>query len=294
MSDNLIGSSEAGRGRRLPPAVLALSTAGAQVLPLVAVLLTLTTGGCPSSPVWPAAAVTLAEAAALGDSGEVLRLVWAGSDPAALYDVRAGIADTKAIRLTPLEAAVGMRRPDTVAVLRHAMGRIDPAVHRDLVCLALARNDSETARELAAGGSLAQNTGGCEDFRPAWGDGSIGTGPTPPDPSALRDLGRDIEQLAAGTPDAQANFVDDLTNLASGKPLPARTMALAASLSSAIRGRTLTPEQRDELVAALLQAATPGDRAKARAAVEQQLTAAGVSHEAASAVGAAATQLLAK
>ena len=109
--------------------------------------------------------------------------------------------------------------------------------------------------------------------------------------SALSDFGRDIEQMASGVSDAQANFTDDLLDLSKGQPVRARVEELAAALGTAVKGRTILPEQRDALANAILAVAARGDVAKARADIEATLTAAGAPADAASAAGNAAARL---
>lgn len=61
--------------------------------------------------------LNLSEAAALRDSGEVARLLDAGTDPNASYEVRAGFLFSTARRMTPLDAARAAHREEIEALL---------------------------------------------------------------------------------------------------------------------------------------------------------------------------------
>jgi hypothetical protein len=96
-----------GRLALVPPVLFILSTL---------VYLALVAGHV--DPVWHHEALNLSEAAALRDAGEVARLIDAGADPNATYEVRAGFLFTTARTLTPLEAARLAERPEIVGLLR--------------------------------------------------------------------------------------------------------------------------------------------------------------------------------
>lgn len=68
-------------------------------------------------PFWPTPDVTLSEAAAVRDDAEVVRLIEQGHDPSRRWAVRSGIIDGDGHLLTPLEAAVMIRRLQTVELL---------------------------------------------------------------------------------------------------------------------------------------------------------------------------------
>lgn len=86
---------------------------------------------------WPAEAVTLAEAAATRNSAEVLRLVGRGHDPSRRERVRAALLSTRRDRLlTPLEAAVWTGSSDIVRLLLDNHARADRVVRDELRCLA--------------------------------------------------------------------------------------------------------------------------------------------------------------
>jgi hypothetical protein len=72
------------------------------------------------SPFWPDPQLTLSEAAGLGNAGEVVRLITIeGRDPNRAWPVREDILGP-AQEITPLEAAVAIRRTELIPVLlRH-------------------------------------------------------------------------------------------------------------------------------------------------------------------------------
>ena len=69
-------------------------------------LVALTMAAVGEHPMWPHREVNLAEAAGVREEAEVARLIEQGQDPNARYPVRAGLLFERAVRLTPLEAAV--------------------------------------------------------------------------------------------------------------------------------------------------------------------------------------------
>lgn len=99
------------------PAVIAIAIAGASPL------------------LWKGGSLTLSEAAALRDAGEVVRQIASGADPNAAYPLRPGVL--AASSLTPLEAAVGARRAEMVQLLAVHGARVDAEGWRRLHCFAL-------------------------------------------------------------------------------------------------------------------------------------------------------------
>ena len=71
-------------------------------------------------PFWPRTSMTLSEAAATGDAGEVVRLLGQGQDPNARYFVKAGLLARRSVVVTPLEAAVHAGDPQIEALLIRA------------------------------------------------------------------------------------------------------------------------------------------------------------------------------
>ena len=83
---------------------------------------------------WQGGPLTLAEAAALRDQGEVARLIEAGADPNAEYALRPDVLSVN--HATPLEAAVLARRPEIVQLLMHEGAAVDEHRWRYLHCVA--------------------------------------------------------------------------------------------------------------------------------------------------------------
>ncbi len=114
----------------------------AALLPLVALAAASVVMVCSAaigSPVWGPQDETLPEAVALQDRGEIARQIALGADPNRPGRVRPGMMDNEALTLTPLEAAVGIGRPDLVRLLR-SLGAVPSAGEvRSLRCYADAR-----------------------------------------------------------------------------------------------------------------------------------------------------------
>ena len=125
---------------RAPLAALALP--GTALILATAVMLV----GLPfgADPLWRVEPLTLAEAAALRDNGEVVRLIDAGEDPNAAGTVRAEFLRDDALTITPLEAAVGSDRVDIMEVLLEHGARLDPATWNRLMCFATAIEADES------------------------------------------------------------------------------------------------------------------------------------------------------
>jgi hypothetical protein len=108
-------------------------------------------------PFWRGGSLTLSEAAALHDQGELVRLIASGNDPNAVYALRANVLAVRA--LTPLEAAVGARRPEMVELLIRHGAEVDPPAWRRLHCFAVATGDAGVVQML-------------DRFRPAGSEGA--------------------------------------------------------------------------------------------------------------------------
>ena len=92
--------------------------------------------------------VTLAEAAALQDLGEIVRQVRRGTDPRQPARVRAGIIRDVTMIVTPIEAAVIEGRADAMQLLFEQGVTVDRRTAAGLWCLAAGRNDPFVLRVL--------------------------------------------------------------------------------------------------------------------------------------------------
>ena len=130
------------------PGVFAIAVSAAVVLAGIA-------GGAP--PFWRGGSLTLSEAAALHDQGELVRLIDSGSDPNATYLLRPNVLAFRS--LTPLEAAVGARRAEMVDLLMLHGARIDGGMWRRLHCFAIETGGADVVQTL-------------DHFRPSGAEGS--------------------------------------------------------------------------------------------------------------------------
>ena len=143
------------RWRQLPELIVAAPGVG---LALV-VLLALVGQQLGVAPFVPGRTVTLAEAAALEDEADIVRLVGAGADPNAPSFVRRTRLRAVHRAMTPLEAAAGTRHASVVQVLLEAGARIDARNFPQLWCAAeTARSDEVLAllRKHQPAGALAR------------------------------------------------------------------------------------------------------------------------------------------
>lgn len=87
--------------------------------------------------------LTLSEAAALRDELEITRQIRDGADPNRRTSVRADLVRSTPLELTPLEAAVAIRRADVMELLVAQGARIDGDNYPVLRCLAEAQDADE-------------------------------------------------------------------------------------------------------------------------------------------------------
>ena len=120
-------------------------------------------------PLWQPVSVTLPEAAARRDDAEIVRLIQHGADPNAAGTVRAGFIKSNAIILTPLEAAVGIRRADTTKLLLDHGARMDAPTWTRLICFARQEHASEVETLLLERrpSDVAANVS-CDGVRTPW------------------------------------------------------------------------------------------------------------------------------
>jgi hypothetical protein len=139
----------------LPGAALALATAGILLLALFG-----------RHPFWPVVELTLSEATALHDRGDVTRLTAAGVDPDGMYSVRPGILNEETHVLTPLQTAVMARQPDMIPLLVERGAGLDVPTWGQLSCLAKRLDVADVQHALErlrpAGASSS-----CDDGAPA-------------------------------------------------------------------------------------------------------------------------------
>jgi hypothetical protein len=101
---------------------------------------------------WPPDDVTLAEAVATRNNAEALRLIAVGSDPNSPSRVRDGLlTNGYDVVVTPVEAAVGAARADSLRMLLAAGARIDARERLVLRCYERTRRDSGVREILDAG-----------------------------------------------------------------------------------------------------------------------------------------------
>ena len=118
-------------------------------------------------PLWRVESLTLAEAAALRDNGEVVRLIQGGEDPNKPGTVRAELLRNDAQVVTPLEAAVGIDRPDMVETLLENGAVLDAATWTHLMCFAASIEADEAIGFLEQRRPPDASTA-CEHVRTPW------------------------------------------------------------------------------------------------------------------------------
>lgn len=99
-----------------------------------------------AEPFWPVHDLTLSEAAAVRDGAEVLRLIEMGHDPNRRWPVREDIIDGERHDITPLEAAILIRRLQVVEILVRNGVTLTPAQRQELV----AKSREHEAADIAA------------------------------------------------------------------------------------------------------------------------------------------------
>jgi hypothetical protein len=90
-------------------------------------------------PLWPAMELTTAEAALVGHNAAFVRQVMNGADPHEPAPVRAGLGDSSARTLTPLQAAIESRETTTLEMVLKYVGPMDQREASEAVCIAHAK-----------------------------------------------------------------------------------------------------------------------------------------------------------
>jgi hypothetical protein len=116
-------------------------------------------------PFWPTPDMTVSEAAAIRDAGEVYRLVvYERQDPNRQWRVRGGMLTEWDTEMTPLEAGVRAGRPEIVRILlEHGTSVGDAAARAALVCRAVESGDPEVIDLLLATGDRTDPRSACAD-----------------------------------------------------------------------------------------------------------------------------------
>lgn len=147
------------RERVTVPQVLAV----APLLAVFAVTLVVVAGWVAgAAPFWPTTRLTLSEAILTRDAAEAVRLIEReGADPNRRWPVRAGLIDEPAA-LTPLEAAVMIRRSDLLSLLlRHGATLPDGDARAALICLGVRSSAGEIVEFLLTTGDKTDPREAC-------------------------------------------------------------------------------------------------------------------------------------
>ena len=133
--------------------LLARLTAWSVALPGMAVAMAFAVSGAAAlfrgrPIIWPPTDVTLSEAVALRDQGEVVRQIMMGIDPNKRYLVRRVFRVDEEVALTPLEAAVVTREPYMVDLVVDYGASVNERNAATLQCLAVGVREETIRRYL--------------------------------------------------------------------------------------------------------------------------------------------------
>ncbi len=120
-----------------------------------------------SDPLWVVEPMTLSEAAALRDNGEVVRLLELGADVNGASLVRPNIVSERELTMTPLEAAVAVEREDMVELLLEQGAHVDRAQWTRLMCFAV-RVEADDVRALLVPLHTQPLTDDCDRVQIPW------------------------------------------------------------------------------------------------------------------------------
>ena len=115
------------------PHVAAWAAVGPLLLPFAATLWIIVGWAIGTDPFWPTPVLNVAEAAAVRDHAEVVRLIQQGEDPNRRWPVRIDLLDSQAHMMTPLEAAIEIRRLELVQLLIKHGAQVTPENRPSLV-----------------------------------------------------------------------------------------------------------------------------------------------------------------
>jgi hypothetical protein len=126
-------------------------------------------GGLPfgADPLWAIEPMTLSEAAALRDNGEVVRLLELGADVNGASRVREQILEDHPLVLTPIEAAVAAERADMVELLLERGARMDEAMWTRLMCFSMGVK-ADDVRTLLESRRPRASVGNCDAAQVPW------------------------------------------------------------------------------------------------------------------------------
>jgi hypothetical protein len=136
----------AGSERTRPPLRIFCAATPARVSVAISAAIVVIAATGASPPFWRGGSLTLSEAAALHDQGELVRMIAAGSDPNAVYPLRPGVLAVRS--LTPLEAAVGARRAEMVDLLVLHGATVDAPTWLRLHCFAIGTGAADVVATL--------------------------------------------------------------------------------------------------------------------------------------------------
>ena len=120
-----------------------------------------------ADPLWAVEPITLSEAAALRDNGEVVRLIESGEDVNGASKVRSDILSARSLVVTPIEAAVAAERADMVELLLENGARPDAVLWTRLMCFS-ASVEADDVRALLEPRRPEGSVEGCDGIEIGW------------------------------------------------------------------------------------------------------------------------------